>query len=330
MTGSHTAAAMRNAMKAARDAFTSMSERAAVVSAKMAMTHHRRATRNIRGATQGHAAAHEVDSPPSEAPAEAAKRSQADGHAEADSNADDHADRNGRHHKSWVGDKQPTPDGPGIVNGNGNQKRIYRRNHDRALLDNYGLLGRRHQHFRRLRLGPQGLDGVHHVFRLVVVGIAELRRPAGVLGEILKNSGKLSESLDGRVPSHVIHGAGALIHGQRYVRDRPGLRSGNLIRKRRACQYLGDQRVRIESDRRHQLIQLLRVQRNVVTRRLLRVQIQLRCIWNQQHGKRERQELARGLIEEIFALRYHRCWVLSHPTARTSILPILSRPWSFV
>src|SRR5580692_10873040 len=91
MTLSHVAAAMRHAMKATRDALPSMSERAAVVTAKMAVPHHRRATRNVRGAAQGHAAAHKVNSPPAEAPAEAAKGSQRDAHAEADSDTNDYS-----------------------------------------------------------------------------------------------------------------------------------------------------------------------------------------------------------------------------------------------
>ena len=267
-----------------------MSERAAVVSAKMAGTRHGSATRNVIGAAQGYAAADKVSSPPAEAPAEAPKGAQRDSHAEADSDSHHDADRNWRHHERRVGDEHPTPNGPGIVNRNGNHQRVDRGNQDRTFLDHHGLLGRRHQDFRRLRLEPQGLDSIHDVFRLVVIGVAKLRRPTGVLGQILEDRGKLAEAFDGRIPSHVVHGAGALIDRQRYVRGRPGLRSGNLIRERRARQYLGDQRVRIEGDRRHQLIQLLRVQRDIGTRRrLVRVQIQLRCIRNQQRGKRERQ-----------------------------------------
>jgi hypothetical protein len=144
MTISHVAAAMRGCMKSSGDAFTSMSERAAVVAAIMAMTHHRPATRNVRGATQGNAAADKVTPPPAEAPAEAAKGPQRNSHAEADSDADHDADRNGRHHKRRVGDKHRTPDSPGIVDGNGNHQRVDRRNHDRALLNHYPLLGRRH------------------------------------------------------------------------------------------------------------------------------------------------------------------------------------------
>ena len=282
-------------MEASWDAVTAMGKRAAVVSAKMAGTRHRSATRNIRGATIGHAAAHIVNSPPAEAPAEAAIDPQADCHTEADSDSHYHSYRNRRHNKAGVGDKQSAPQGPGIIDGNGNEKRIDRLNHDRAFLDNDRLLRRRHQHSRRLRLEPQGLDRVHDVFRLIVVGVAQLRFPARVLREILEDSGKLREAFDSRVPSHVVHGTRALIHGHRNVGDRPGLRRVNLIRVGRRSQYLSDQRVRIEGDRGHQLVQLIRVQRDIVTRRrLLRIDSrQLRCR-NQQRSEHDRQHLAHG------------------------------------
>jgi hypothetical protein len=105
MTGSHTAAAMRHAMESPRDAFTSMSERAGVMTAKMAGAHHRMASRNVRGAAEGYAATHKVNSPPAEAPAEAAKGPEANRHSEADSDSDHYTDGNGRHYKRWVGDK---------------------------------------------------------------------------------------------------------------------------------------------------------------------------------------------------------------------------------
>jgi hypothetical protein len=92
-------------MKSSRDAVTAVRERAGVVSAKMAGTDHRSATRNVRGATQGDAAAHKVDSPTAEAPAEAAKGPQADGHAETDSDSHHDAHRNGRHNETRIGNK---------------------------------------------------------------------------------------------------------------------------------------------------------------------------------------------------------------------------------
>jgi hypothetical protein len=105
MASPHAAAAVRNAMKASWDAVTAVRERAAVMTAKMAGTHHRSAARNIRGATQGNAAAHKVNSPSAEAPAEAAEGRQADSHAEANSYAHHHADRIRRHNKARIGNK---------------------------------------------------------------------------------------------------------------------------------------------------------------------------------------------------------------------------------
>jgi hypothetical protein len=261
----------------------------------MAMTHHRDATRNVSGSTQGNATADKVNSPSAEAPAEAAEGAQADCHAEADSDSHHYTDRDRRHHKTGVGDKQSAPQGPRVIDWNGNQKGVDRRNHDRTLLNDDPLLWGRHQHFRRLRLETQGLDGVHDVFRLVVIGVAQLRLPARVLREILEHGGKLTEAFNSRVPSHVVHGGRALIHGHRNVGDRPRLRRGNLVRISGRRQYLSDQRVRIEGDRGYQLIQLVRVQRDIGSRRrLLRVDSRkLRC-GNQQRREHDRQHLAHG------------------------------------
>jgi hypothetical protein len=296
-------------MKSSGDAVAAVCERAAIVSAKMAGADDRSATRNVRGATQRYAATHIVNSPSAEAPAEAAKGSQADRHAEAES---DHADGHWRHHEGRIrGHEADAKYRPGIVNRNGNQQWIDRHNRDRAFFNHHSLLRRRHQYFRRLRLEPASLDGVHHVFRLVVIGVAQLCFPARVLCQILEDCRKLRQAFHSRVPSHVVHGGRALIDWHRNVRDRPRLRRGYLIRKGGGCQYLSHQRIRIECDRGHQLIQLVGIQSDVVCRRwLLRVDIQLRCIRNQQRGKRHRQQLARGLKKKIFALRDHRCWVL--------------------
>jgi len=132
-----------------------------------------------------------------------------------------------------------------------------------------------------LRLQPHGLDGVHDVSGLVVIGVNELRRPSAVFRQIVEDGRKLDETFDGRVPRHVVGPGRALIRGQIHVLVQPGIRRGNLIRIRGSSQYLSDQRVRIESNRGHQLIQLRRVQVDVRWRGRLRVQIQL-CYWNQQ------------------------------------------------
>jgi hypothetical protein len=156
-----------------------------------------------------------------------------------------------------------------------------------------------------LRLQPHGLDRVHHVSGLVVIGVAELRRPGGVFREIIEDGGKLREAFDGRVPRLGIRTGRALSRGQIHVLIQPGIRRRNLVRICGAGQYLGDQRVRIQGDRSHQLIQLVRIQLDVRRRSGLRVHIQL-CCRNQQHRNHDRQHLARALIQGNGALRVHR------------------------
>jgi hypothetical protein len=131
------------------------------------------------------------------------------------------------------------------------------------------------------------LDSIHDVSGLVVISIAQLRRPGVVLRQSVKFRGELYETFDGRVPRHVVSPGRALIRGLIHVLVEPGIGLGHLIRICGSSQYLSDQRVRIEGNRGHQLIQLHRVQLDIGRRGRLRVQIQLGCRYQQQR-KRER------------------------------------------
>jgi hypothetical protein len=75
------------------------------------------------------------------------------------------------------------------------------------------LLRRGNQDVPFLRRETVGLDGVHHVFRLVEIGVAELRRPTGVLRQIIQDCGKRRETLEGRVPIHAVRRGCALLDG---------------------------------------------------------------------------------------------------------------------
>src|SRR5208282_5050351 len=261
-------------MKTSWDAATTMFECAPVVLTKMPMIVDRPAVRNIIVATKHHGPATPGRRPRAETPAEASKDPNRDGREEAKSDSHHDAGRRWQHNKARVGDNEPSPDAPGIVIGNVNHRRIDRHNIDHAGIDNHLLLRRRNQHVRLLRLQPHGLDSVHDVSGLVVIGVAELRRPGAVLREIIEDGGKRREALDGRVPIHGVRRGRALIRGQSHVLVQPGVRCGNLVRIRGASQYLSDQRVWIESNRGHELIQLLRVQLDIGTRRgRIRVQI---------------------------------------------------------
>jgi hypothetical protein len=282
-----------------------MCERTSVVTAKVAVIHHGSAMRNVISAAQGHASAVEIRAPRVEAPAESAKHPQADAHAEADSQSHHQTHRNRRHIKARIRNHQRPEHHPRIVIRNRYQKWIDRRNHDRALLNHHSLLRRGHQHMPLLRREAVGLDRVHHVFRLVVIRVTQLRRPRRVLRQIVQDGRELRQTLDRRVPRHPIGCGRPLIGGQCQVCVQPGIRRGNLVRICCGNQYLGHQRVRIQRERRYQLIQLIRVQRNVRGHRL-RVQIQFYGCRNQQRGKHQRQRLAHGLIQGSYGLGVHR------------------------
>ncbi|HLM82888.1 MAG TPA: hypothetical protein VK302_19980, partial [Terriglobales bacterium] len=247
-------------MKASWDAATTMIERAPVVIAKMTMIVDRHAVRNVSVATKHHCSAVPGRRPRAETPAEARIDPNRDSRVEAKSDSHHVARWRRQRNPARVGDNESSPDAPGIVIGNVNHRRIDRHNIDHAGIDNHLLFVRRNQHVRLLRLQPHGLDSVHDVSGLVVIGVAELRRPGAVLREIIEDGGKRGEALDGRVPIHGVRPGRALLRGQSHVLVQPGVRRGNLVRIRGTSQYLGDQRVRIESNRGHELIQLLRVQ----------------------------------------------------------------------
>jgi hypothetical protein len=194
---------------------------------------------------------------------------------------------------------------------------------DHTGVDNHTLLRSRNQRVRLLRLQPHGLDSVHDVSGLVVIGIAQLRRPGGVFRKIVKHGGKRCEAFNGRVPIHGVRSRGALIGGQIHVLVQPRVRRGNLVGIRGTRQYLSDQRVRVESNWGHQLIQLHRVQFDIRSRRgRLRVQIELGCR-NYQQRKHERHHLAHGLVQENRRLRVH----CSHPYPfGLAALTILDKP----
>jgi hypothetical protein len=86
------------------------------------------------------------------------------------------------------------------------------------------------------------------------------------------------------VPWHVVRPGRALIRGQIHVLIQPGICLSNLVRIRGCSQYLSDQRVRIESNRGHQLIQLHRIQIDVRSRRG-RLCVHQSCCQNQQRRK---------------------------------------------
>ena len=107
-----------------------------------------------------------------------------------------------------------------------------------------------------LRLGAQLLDSVEHILLLREEGIAELLGPVQLRAHHFKRLRHRGERLDARVPGlglHRIFKRGAF---HRRIGLRPARRFHDLERIGRSHQHLGQQRIRIERDRRHQLLDL--------------------------------------------------------------------------
>ncbi len=67
-------------------------------------------------------------------------------------------------------------------------------------------LGRGFQRARCLGLRPQRLHSLHHVRRLIVIGLAERRSPAQVLRHVVEDGWKRGQRLHARVPRLVVDG----------------------------------------------------------------------------------------------------------------------------
>ena len=109
----------------------------------------------------------------------------------------------------------------------------------------------------------QHLDGLHHVLRLVVVGVAEVGGPLQVVVQHVENVGECGERLDARVPVGLRLGAGGNLIGRtvalRAHLFEPLVGDGHLRRIRGGGENLRQQRVGIERDGRQKLFQILRV-----------------------------------------------------------------------
>ena len=218
-----------------------MVESAAVVSAEVAVIGDGHAVGDVCVAAKHHRAPIPRGSPGAEAPSEAGVY--ADGHAGIKRNSTRPHNTHWRRHnyKARIGNEQPCPNFPGVVIRNVDNGRIDRHDLDETGFDHHALLHRRHQHIRLLRLQPHGLDRIHHVARLVVVSVAELGRPGGVLRQFIQFSRELDQTLHCGIPSHAVRTGGALIGLQIHVLVEPCIGGRNLVRIGRTGQNERDQ-----------------------------------------------------------------------------------------
>ena len=159
-------------MKASGDAAATMFEHASVVTAKITVIDDRHAVRNVGAVIEEHGASAPRRRPRAETPPEAGIDTNRNSRIEGKAGSPHDTGRRGQHNKARVGDKQRPPDVPGVVIRNANHNRIDRYNLDHAGVYNHTLLRGRNQHLGLLCLEPHGLDCIHDVSGLVVIGVA--------------------------------------------------------------------------------------------------------------------------------------------------------------
>ena len=107
------------------------------------------------------------------------------------------------------------------------------------------------------------LDRVHHVVRVVVVGLPESGGPWQILRHLVQHALERRERFDARVPRLPLCGIGQRAGLQSTVLRNPGIGRGDLIGVGRTGQHLRDELVGIQRDGRDHLIQLLGARRHV-------------------------------------------------------------------
>ena len=170
---------------------------------------------------------------------------------------------------------------PWIICGNVNHLGIRRLNGNRRVLVLYSLLRSGLQIARCLRPLTHHLHGVHHVLLLIVVRVAKRGSPRKVLVHISQDRRECRERLDAGVPRLWVYRLTQRVAFHVGIRLQPSIRLDHLLGEGRRRQDLGHQRVRIQRDRRDQLLQLvgslLSVGRNLRGLRILLREQRLRA-----------------------------------------------------
>ena len=178
-----------------------------------------------------------------------------------------------------VGIRPVAVDDAGVIIGNIHRIGIRRLDGDdllvRHLLNLDGLLLGRCQLVVGLRLGAQTLDGIHHVRLLGHDRIAELLRPIELGAHHRQHVRCRYQRLDALIPILLVDGGLQRIAFEILVGLQPTFGLHDIERVGGRHQHLGQQRVRIERNRRHELIKFgglqgLRICRGRGGRRRLR------------------------------------------------------------
>jgi len=104
---------------------------------------------------------------------------------------------------------------------------------------------------------PKRLDCVHDIVRLVVVRLAQLRRPREAVIHCFDHIAELRQRSDAGIPRLRVYRLGELITLEAGILLQPFPGFHDLSRKRRSDEDARHQQVRVKRDRRYQLLQLL-------------------------------------------------------------------------
>src|SRR5271166_6594587 len=214
-----------------------------------------RAVGSVRMIAVNQAVAMPIRSPAVPPPAEATEETDAKSGAEPDSRSVEEEAR--IFNPTWVERDGVTVDDPGIVFRHINDLWIRRFNDDGIPLVRDGFLLGALQVPGQLRSLTHRLNRVKHILLAIYVRLSERRGPRQILIHHAQQPTYLCEGLYTGIPRLGIDRLGEGISLQIGMLLQPPVRFDDLRRISRRGQDLRDQRIRIQRDRRDQLLQLL-------------------------------------------------------------------------
>jgi hypothetical protein len=120
------------------------------------------------------------------------------------------------------------------------------------------LFGSRCQFSRSCGPVPHPLYGVHYIAFLSQKRVSKVRCPCDVFRQVLQDTWKNHESLDAGIPVLSLRSLSQRLIAKIRVALQPLIGFDNFKRIRSGDENLADQRIRIQRNRRYQIIQLIR------------------------------------------------------------------------
>src|SRR6266850_15901 len=159
---------------------------------------------------------------------------------------------------AWICDDRVAIHQPGIIGRHVDDLRIGWFDDDRVALRCYLLLFVAIQVTGLVSLLTHRLHGIRHILLLIGISVAKRRRPGEVLVHVFKNRGELRKGLYAGVPGLFVDFFCQLLTLEVGMALHPAVRLDNLRRIGGSGENLRNEGVRVQRDRRDQLLQLLR------------------------------------------------------------------------